>query len=172
MDIFFEILKYILPALVVLGATYVVLSKQLANEADRRNFELRKLNVNQITPVRLRAYERLTLLLERTKPEAMLLRLNLSNLSNFDLQTQLLKTIRDEFDHNMGQQIYVSPEAWTLVMNARESLMRLVNGSAAQVQPSDSAMQLAQSLIQTYAATETTPTDVALNILKQEVKSM
>ena len=66
MDIFFEILKYILPALVVLGATYVVLSKQLANEADRRNFELRKLNVNQITPVRLRAYERLTLLLERT----------------------------------------------------------------------------------------------------------
>ncbi len=63
MDIFLEILKYILPALVVLGATYVVLSKQLANEADRRNFELRKLNVNQITPVRLRAYERLTLLL-------------------------------------------------------------------------------------------------------------
>jgi len=57
-------------------------------------------------------------------------------------------------------------------MNARESLMRLVNGAAAQVQPSDSAMQLAQSLIQTYAATETTPTEIALNFLKQEVKLM
>ena len=170
MDIFLEILKYILPALIVLLATYVVLGKQLANEADRRNFELRKLNINQITPVRLRAYERLTLLLERTKPEAMLLRLNLSNLSNFDLQTQLLRSIRDEFDHNMGQQIYISPEAWVLVMNARESLMRLVNGSAVQVQPSESAMQLAQSLIQTYASTDVTPTDIALDFLKKEVK--
>lgn len=169
MDVFFDILKYILPSLVVLGAAYVVLSKQLANEADRRNFELRKLNVNQVTPVRLRAYERLTLLLERTKPEAMLLRLNLSHLTNFNLQTQLLQTIRDEFDHNMGQQIYVSAEAWTLVMNARESLMRLINGAAAQVQPSESAMQLAESVIQTYASKETTPTEIALDFLRKEV---
>ena len=170
MDSFLEILKYILPALVVLGATYVVLTKELRNEADRRNFELRKLNVNQLTPIRLRAYERLALLLERTKPEANLLRMNLSNITNFDLQTQVLHAIRDEFDHNMGQQIYVSSEAWTLVMNARESLMRLVNGAAAQVQPSDAAMNLAQSLIQTYASTQTTPTEIALDFLKQEVK--
>ncbi|MCB9071736.1 MAG: hypothetical protein H6543_04805 [Prevotellaceae bacterium] len=67
------------------------------------------------------------------------------------MQTQLLHTIRDEFDHNMGQQIYVSSEAWTLVMNARESLMRLVNGAATQIQPSESGMQLAQVLIETYA---------------------
>lgn len=169
METFFEILKYILPALVVLATAYVVLSKQLKNEADRRNFELRKLNVNQLTPVRLRAYERLTLLLERTKPEAMLLRLNLSNLSNLDLQTQLLHTIRDEFDHNMGQQIYVSSEAWTLVMNARESLMRLVNGAATQIQPSESGMQLAQVLIETYASKEITPTELALSVLRKEV---
>lgn len=172
METFFEILKYILPALVVLATVYVVMRKQLSNEADRRNFELRKLNSNQVTPARLRAYERLTLLLERTKPESMLLRMNLSHLTNFELQTELLQTIRTEFDHNMAQQIYVSAEAWTLVMNARESLMRLINGLAGQVQPSGAALELAQSLIGTYAATPNVPTEIALNFLKQEVKTI
>ncbi len=172
MSIFLQILGYTLPALVVFLTTWLVLRKQLDNEADRRNFELRRLSVNQITSVRLRAYERLTLLLERTQPEAMILRLDLQGMNNIELQSKLLQTIRSEFDHNVAQQIYVSPEAWAMVKNARENLVRVINGAAAQVQPTGSAMQLAQKLIELYSALPTTPTEAALNCLKNEVKTL
>lgn len=172
MSIFLQILGYTLPALVVFLTTWLVLRKQLDNEADRRNFELRRLSVNQITPVRLRAYERLTLLLERTQPEAMILRLNLQGMTNIELQSKLLQTIRTEFDHNVAQQIYVSPEAWAMVKNARENLVRVINGAAAQVQPTGAALQLAQKLIELYSSLQTTPTEAALNCLKNEVKML
>ncbi len=172
MSIFLQILGYTLPALVVFLTTWLVLRKQLDNEADRRNFELRRLSVNQITPVRLRAYERLTLLLERTQPEAMILRLDLQGMTNIELQSKLLQTIRTEFDHNVAQQIYVSPEAWAMVKNARENLVRVINGAAAQVQPTGAALQLAQKLIELYSSLQTTPTEAALNCLKNEVKTL
>lgn len=172
MDIFLQILGYTLPALVVFLTAWLVLRKQLDNEADRRNFELRRLSVNQITPVRLRAYERLTLLLERTQPEAMILRLDLQGMSNIELQSKLLQTIRSEFDHNVAQQIYVSPEAWVMVKNARENLVRVINGAAAQVQPTGAAVQLAQKLIELYSSLQTTPAEAALNCLKNEVKTL
>jgi len=172
MSIFLQILGYTLPALVVFLTTWLVLRKQLDNEADRRNFELRRLSVNQITPVRLRAYERLTLLLERTQPEAMILRLDLQGMTNIELQSKLLQTIRTEFDHNVAQQIYVSPEAWAMVKNARENLVRVINGAAAQVQPTGAALQLAQKLIELYTSLQTTPTEAALNCLKNEVKTL
>lgn len=167
-----QILGYTLPALVVFLTAWLVLRKQLDNEADRRNFELRRLSVNQITPVRLRAYERLTLLLERTQPEAMILRLDLQGMSNIELQSKLLQTIRSEFDHNVAQQIYVSPEAWVMVKNARENLVRVINGAAAQVQPTGAAVQLAQKLIELYSSLQTTPAEAALNCLKNEVKTL
>lgn len=172
MELFLELLKYTIPALVVFFTTWLVLHKQLAAESERRTFELRKQNANQITPVRLRAYERLTLLLERTQPEAMILRLDLQTMTNLELQTRLLKTVRDEFEHNVSQQIYVSHQAWVMVRNARENLVRIINAAAAQVQPSGQALQLAQCLIEMYASLKTTPTDVALDFLKDEVKTL
>ena len=172
MSIFLQILGYTLPALVVFLTTWLVLRKQLDNEADRRNFELRRLSANQITPVRLRAYERLTLLLERTQPEAMILRLDLQGMTNIELQSKLLQTIRTEFDHNVAQQIYVSPEAWAMVKNTRENLVRVINAAAAQVQPTGAALQLAQKLIELYSSLQTTPTEAALNCLKNEVKTL
>ena len=63
METFLEILKYILPSLVVVLVVWLMLRKGLANEAERRNFELRKQTANQMTPTRLRAYERFTLFL-------------------------------------------------------------------------------------------------------------
>ncbi len=172
MSLFLQILGYTLPALVVFLTTWLVLRKQLDNEVDRRNFELRRLSTNQITPVRLRAYERLTLLLERTQPEAMILRLDLQGMTNIELQSKLLQTIRNEFDYNVAQQIYVSPEAWAMVKNARENLVRVINGAAAQVQPTGAALQLAQKLIELYSSLQTTPTEAALNCLKNEVKTL
>ena len=104
-----EVFLYTMPALIVLAATWIVMYKLFRNEQQKREWELKKQSQKEITPIRLRAYERLALLLERTTPEHILSELNIGEMTVLELQQHLLRTVRVEFDHNLSQQIYVSP---------------------------------------------------------------
>ena len=81
-----EILKYCIPAICVLLATWLVMHKFYKSETEKRLWELKKLSQKEISPLRMRAYERLTLLLERTTPEHMLIDINLSEMSILQVQ--------------------------------------------------------------------------------------
>ena len=100
-----EILKYCIPALCVLLATWLVMRQFYKDEADKRLWELKRLTQKEVSPLRLRAYERLALLLERTTPEHMLLELNLGEMTILQVQQHLVRTIRMEHEHNMSQQV-------------------------------------------------------------------
>lgn len=167
-----EILKYILPALIVLLASWLATSKQMKNEDARRNFELRKNVQNAISPIRLRGYERLTLLLERMEPERLLLNTDISGMTCRTLQQQLLQTLRMEFEHNISQQIYVSDEVWTAIVFAKEETVRFVNTCSAQFKPEDGAMPLAQLMLTSYTLNGETPVQRALTLLKEEARRM
>lgn len=165
-----EILKYILPALVVLLTAYLLIDKLLRSEEKRRNYELSKMASSTVIPIRLRAYERLILVLERTTPSNLIVSVAKPGMSNLDLQTQLLATIRQEFAHNFSQQIYVGDDAWNAMRSAQESLLRLVNSTAADCKPNDSASILAELIIQVYNTSENTPSEIAMSKLKMEVR--
>ena len=165
-----EIIKNILPALLVLLTAYLLVNKLLRNDERRRNFELNKNNATAITPIRLRAYERLMLVLERTTPSNLIVNVAKPGMTNLDLHSQLLSSIRQEFSHNLSQQIYISDEAWTYVRSAQESLLRLVNTCAAKCNPTESATELAERIIQLYGNSENTPTELAISKLKSEVR--
>ena len=165
-----DILKIVLPAILVLLTAYLLIDKLLRSEIKRRNFELRKESLATLTPIRLRAYERLMLVLERTTPAAMILNVAKPGMTNMELHTQLLESIRQEFSHNLSQQIYVSNEIWTCIRSAQESLLRLVNTCASKCNPANSANELAERIIQVYNASDQTPTEVAIDLLKKEVR--
>lgn len=167
-----EILKIVLPALLVLLTAYLLIDKLLRNEEKRRNFEIRKKNNSIVTPVRLRAYERLMLVLERTSPNAIVVNTIKSGMTSFELHTQLIEGIRNEFSHNSAQQIYVSNELWNAVYMAQESLIQLINGCASKVQPDQEATKLAEIIIQVYSSAEQTPTEIASKLLKKEVSML
>jgi len=169
---FFEILKITVPALLVLITSYLTINKLLKNEDNRRNTELYKSNQSHITPVRLRAYERLVILLERTNPNYLLLNIQLADMSVIQLQSELLSTIRQEFAHNVAQQIYISDDAWKFIRGAQESLLQLVNACSAKCNPTDTATKLAELILQVYSSTEETPTDVAIHKLKTEISGL
>ncbi len=114
----------------------------------RREHELRKANATTITPVRLRAYERLMLVLERTSPSQLILQTIKPGMTNLELHQQLLHNVREEFGHNLSQQIYVSNELWTAVISARESLIQLINICSSQLQAGNNASELAERIIQ------------------------
>lgn len=170
MSVFLEILKFTLPALIVVVAMYMVMHKMFGQEDERRSFELRLRGCDVVLPIRLRAYERIVLFLERTTPESILLRFDFNGFSVLQLQQMLVKAVRDEYEHNLSQQIYVSKETWILVCNARESIVQLINTCAAQMNAEAPAMELAQAVLSTYAATPDTPTQIAIDHVKNEVK--
>jgi hypothetical protein len=170
MDILLDILKYTLPAVLVVFAVYLVLKQLFAENARQRRYEFLRTSAQLITPARLQAYERLTLLLERITPENMLTKLACSEMTAYQLQTILLETIRNEYEHNISQQLYVGNDVWIMVRNARESLLQLVNGCASQLPSDASGLTLAQSMIETYNTSDQTPVELALQLLKKEMQ--
>lgn len=165
-------LAYIIPAILVMATAYLVLERLLRNERDRRNFELAKLNQSVITPTRLRAYERLSLVLERTKPNTLIMNTIKPSMTSFDLHSALLTSIRNEFAHNVSQQIYVSDLLWVNIVAAQESLVKLINGCATKVPADGVATDFAELIINTYAMSDEAPSDVALRLLKEEMRKM
>lgn len=172
METFLEILKFTIPSIIVMVGVIVLVGKMQRGESERRGYELRRLNVNVITPARMRAYERLTLFLERITPESMLGRFKISGMTNIQLQQMLVQAIRDEFEHNLSQQIYVSEELWLMVKNAREGMVQFINSCASQCEPTNDAMQLATMMLEAYKNLQDTPVELALKSVHNEFRLM
>ena len=117
----FEILiAFLLAGVIVFGGVYMLMNRFFKQESERRAYEWRKQNNDIVLPIRLRAYERIVLFLSRIEPKSLLLRFDFVGMTVLQLQQMLLQSVRDEYDHNVSQQIYISRGAWALVVNARE----------------------------------------------------
>ncbi len=180
MDIW-QIITYLFPALVVLIAVWIVVHQIYKNEEQKRLWELKKLSQKEISPTRMRAYERLTLVLERTQPEALIMGLNerlastgtnLASMSIMTMQQDLLRTVRMEFDHNMSQQIYVSDETWAKVIGARDEMAAFISAMAIQLPPESTSMDYAKVLMTAYRNNGETPHQMALDALKEEARGL
>ncbi len=167
-----QVLPYILLVSVMVLGFWLILHSIYRNEEKKRQFELKRESQKTVSPIRLRAYERLALLLERTTPAHMLVGLDLSNMTVTQLQQHLLQTIRAEFEHNMSQQVYVSDEVWTLVLNARDQMAAFVIGMATQLPPDATAQTYATTLLTAYNSNGQTPSDKALEELRNEAKGL
>lgn len=173
-----NILYIVLTVAVVIFGFWMIQYSQFRNEERKRQFELKRESQKSISPIRLRAYERLALLLERTTPEHMLMELKtkeplaLTTWNVPQLQQHLLQTIRLEFDHNQSQQVYVSEEVWTLIVNARDQLAVFVTAITTQLPPNADAMTYAKTLLTAYTSNGTTPSDKAMSALKEEAKTL
>ena len=172
------ILLIILTIAVMIFGFWLIQYSQFRNEEKKRRFELKRDSQKVISPIRLRAYERLALLLERTKPEHMLMELRakepeaLATWTVAQVQQYLLQTIRLEFDHNQSQQVYVSNEVWDLIINARDQMATFVIAISAQLPKDTTAQTYATALLTAYTSNGTTPTDKALDELKNEAKTL
>ena len=168
----------ILAVAVVIFGFWIIQFSNFRNEEKKRQWELKRESQKTISPIRLRAYERLTLLLERTKPEHMIMELRRNQPDAFStwtigqVQQYLLQTIRAEFDHNQSQQVYVSDEVWDMIINARDQMAAFVIAIAGQLPPNATVQVYIQALMTAYSSNGTTPTDKALEYLKNEAKEL
>jgi hypothetical protein len=121
------------------------------------------------TRLRLQAMERFVLYLERIEPYRMVMRLNRAGMNARMLQNEMIKTIREEFEHNLSQQIYISENSWKLIKNANRETKKLVNLSAEQISEEASSYELGKKLFEVASQVERLPSQIALDYLRKEV---
>ena len=170
---FFDFIKFILPSIVMLVAIAYIVGGYFRDSEKRERMKSIRGNQQLITPLRLQAYERLTLFLERISPEALLMRSpNYPAKTSEALHLELLNTIRTEFEHNLSQQLYVSPEVWNSVRNAKNFTVSLINNASKEVPDKASATELSRKLLDMAMALEKPITEKALDTLKREIQQL
>jgi hypothetical protein len=163
-----EILKYLLPALVVFATTFYMVRKYFNDEEQKRKQQFFANNRNLTAPLRLQAYERMILFLERISPESLIIRVNKPGYTCQQLQSELTNTIRSEFEHNLSQQLYVSAGAWEMLKIARGRTIQLINMTAEKVQKDSPSINLSKAILESIVDQEKAPATDAINFLKKE----
>lgn len=167
----FEILKYTLPAVIVLIASYLIVQKFLVSELRRKQVALLHDTHNVTIPMRLQAYERLTLLMERVHPRQMMPKVYNSAMTVSLLQQVLVTNIRGEFEHNLSQQIYVSREVWESVKAAIEQEIGMIHQIAKRLDPEGPAKELSHFISDYLMSYEgDLPSEIALKIIHEEAR--
>ena len=166
-----EVLKYTIPSVVVLAACYLIVKKFLVSEIQRKQLAIFKDSQDTTLRLKLQAYERLVLFIERITPRQLIPRVYDSSMTVRDLQQVMTISINGEFEHNMSQQIYVSNNVWETVKNVKEQELTMVNRLAQSLNPDAPARDLHARILEVTAqAVDDLPTTVALKIINDEVK--
>lgn len=117
-------------------------------EKERAFSEYREKTLGTLLPSRMQAYERLTLYIERINPTNMVIREQLNVNTSQELYTLMITSIRQEFDHNIAMQIYISEASWNRILRAREEVMKTINDCAKETNPKASSLELARKILE------------------------
>ncbi|WP_026451960.1 hypothetical protein [Aequorivita capsosiphonis] len=161
---------YLLPAIVVGLVAYYFFKGHTANEEGRRRYLIQKEAQKQVLPMRLQAYERIVLLLERIDPNKLLIRVKPFSDSMEDYENLLVKNIEQEYEHNLTQQLYVSPECWNLVNAAKNATIHVIRQSV--MQEKDENVDKMREWLLKHFMEEITPSQKALTYVKKEVSEL
>lgn len=168
-----DILKYTLPALIVFLTAYFLLTRYMQKDATAKVIELKMKRDKEIVMLRLQAYERLALFLERINPAAVVSRVRNPDMIANELQYAMVKNIREEFEHNLSQQVYVSSNAWNLIVAAKDEIIKTINLIGNQLPSEASSGQLITALFNGISSANTAlPSEHALEYLKAECREL
>lgn len=148
MDALIDFGKILIPASLVLYAAYLLVRSFLAKEIELKKLEIRNRSIETVLPLRLQAYERMCLFLERINPQNLLVRLNPGSISAKEFHQVLLNEIRSEYNHNVSQQVFMSESSWELVRNAKEDLVVTINDASSEMGAESSSLDLAKKIFE------------------------
>lgn len=147
-------------------------SLQRRKYSDQTMAEASKEHQETALPLRLQAYERLVVFMERIRPENLIARVGEPGLKVKDIRMLMIHSIQSEYEHNVSQQIYVSLEAWEAVSNAKEQLVSLINSVAEKVSPEAEGRALSKQLLELSLHEKDFPARTALHVLNTEAKKL
>lgn len=162
-----ELLSYTLPAVVTGLVAYYFFDLHTKNEEGRRRYLLNKEAQKNALPLRLQAFERMTLYMERINPTKLLIRIAPLSQDKNDYENLIIAQIEQEFEHNLTQQIYMSDECWTIIVTAKNATIQMIR-KANMSDRVDNADKLREVLLNDLMEKQS-PSNAALAYIKNEV---
>lgn len=162
------LVMYCIPAIIVGAVAFYFFRIHIENEDRKRLFLLQQEAHKYALPIRLQAYERMTLFLERISPQQLFLRIPPRTLSKKEYEMLLVNSIDEEFEHNLAQQIYLTPKLWNIIRTAKAATIQAIRKAAYNNEVAD-APAMVETVFKEYID-RSTPTASALSHLKDEVR--
>lgn len=168
-----DVLKYSIAGLVVFFVAWIFIENYLREKLNFKRMELKREELKQTLPLRLQAYERVVLFLERINPTNMLIRLHIPGMSARELHNLIISDIKAEYQHNISQQIYVSDGAWATVKQVKEDTISMMNSAFQSLPENTSSAEFSRAILNHLANLESeNPYDLALKIVKADLQSL
>jgi len=165
-----ELLSYTIPSLITGGVAYYLFQSYFNDQQNTRRWLVQKENQKQALPIRLQAFERMVLFLERINPTKLLTRLSPISEDKKEYEHYIIAQIEQEFDHNLSQQIYISEECWTIIITAKNATIQMIR-KANTLEGIDTANQLREILLRDLMEKQS-PSNAALAFLRNEVSQL
>lgn len=160
-----DLLFYLLPALITGLIAYYFFNLHTRNEEGRRRFMLQRENQKNALPLRLQAYERMALFLERINPSKLMIRIAPTTADKDSYLAAILTAIENEFDHNLSQQIYISDECWNVIKASKNATIQMIRKASAGAESANSLREaVLGELLEKQA-----PSAAGLGYIKKEV---
>ncbi|WP_293872209.1 hypothetical protein [Flavobacterium sp.] len=169
-DKILELLMYTVPSLITGGVAYYLFDSYFKDQQNTRRWLIQKENQKQSFPLRLQAYERLALFLERINPTKLLIRVAPLNNNKLDYQNLLIQHIEQEYEHNITQQVYVTDALWTMLLTAKNTIIQNIRKTTLDETVSN-ADELREKILSNLLDGQSAST-IALSYLKNEVSEI
>jgi hypothetical protein len=162
----FQLFAYLLPAVVTGAIAFYFFRLHTKNEEGRRRYLLHKDSQKNALPIRLQAYERMALFLERIAIPSLVLRVAPKSTDKAEYEDLLIRSIEKEFEHNLSQQIYLSDDCWNIIKAAKSATIQMIRKAA--MSETDSADKLREDVL-TETMDKASPSATALSFVKKEI---
>lgn len=162
-----EILAYTIPSLITGGVAYFLFQAHFKDQQKTRRWLIQRDNQKIALPLRLQAYERMTLFMERINPSQLMVRINPISTDKNDYENYIIAHIEQEFEHNIAQQIYISDKCWAVILTAKNTIIQMIR-SAAKNENIKDADEL-RTFVITELLEKASPSNTALSFIKNEV---
>ena len=168
-DDIFQLFGFLLPAVVTGAVAFYFFRLHTRNEEGRRRFLLHKDSQKDTLPIRLQAYERMVLFLERISINSLVVRVAPKGKNKADYENLLTKQVETEFEHNLSQQIYMSEECWNIIKAAKNATIQIIRSAA--MSETDSPDKLREDILN-QTMEKQSPSATALAFVKKEVSEL
>jgi hypothetical protein len=169
-SILIDIVKYTVAGMGVVWMAFYLIKPHFDRSEQIQLLEFKKAVANQTLPLRLQAYERIILFIERINPENMIIRVNAPEYSAADLHSIIITEIRNEYEHNITQQVYVSSRAWSVVKRVKDDTVNMVAAAYRSLPENATALDLGKTILVQLGQAENNPYEIGADLVRKEIE--
>jgi len=166
-----SLISLLLIVILILGGAYFTAERIIRHKEREWAFQLKSDRNKAFAPLKISACERLIVMLERITPTPLVMRQRISGSTAALLQLELMKAIREEFEHNVSLQMYVSEECWSAVKHAKDETTELLKIAFTKVRPESQAIEFSNEIFKLEAATGNAAIREAIKAIRADLEN-